>query len=425
MKQKKLFIFLLAIIMVFSICMPAFAENVIDASNHTDSYDPTSSTSNNTTTGNVNSGLADNSITSLENQIISNSEGEQNTVSSDGNQIAPTVEENKNTIASEDLAMSAYFVNSDMYFANDTVTVDMPVNGNVFIFGSDVTISNTINGDVFVMGDKVNIDSNAVIYGSIFAFANTLTLNGRAYDVYVAGNQMVLGSNAYLYRDLKSYTSSLSLNGTITRNVYSTANEIAISDTTKIGRDFEYSSKNEITIPEGVVTGNVNFHQVKKVENAKTFGDYASAIISQAIFVFAIFLVCLGIAPKFGKKVSTVLQKKWGASIGLGLAGVIGIPLFAFLLLTTGIATNLSIYTFTLYGLLLATGFSVVCIGITYLLAEKFKFSKQWMTMVCVILIAIILGLLKLIPFVAFLLTTFGVGMLIVSLFYQPEKKKA
>jgi len=396
MKQKKVLIFLLACIVLLTMCLPVFAENQIDMS----AYART----------------AGESITSEENSI-------ENTQSSNDPYATMPISEQGAIDGAENTA--SYFVNSDMYYFNDDVVVTEPINGNVFVFGSNVTISSIVNGNVFVFGDNVTIAADAFIYGSIFACTNTLTVNGQAADLYAASNTITLGSEASIFRDIKSFSASLFLNGTITRNAYTAANEITLSNTASIGKDFEYAAKSEATIPDGVVGGNVNFTQIKETENTKTIGDYISSIISQAIFVFAIFLVCLGIAPKFSEKAATVVKKKWGASIGLGLAGLVGIPLLAFLLFTTGIATNLSIYTFTLYGLLLASGFTVVCIAVNHILTTKWNFTKKWMPLVSILVVAIVLGILKLIPMFGLLFTTFGLGIFIVSLFYHEEKQEA
>jgi len=402
MKQKRVLIFLLACLFICTLCLPVFAENEVDISAYARS--------------------ADNAIASSEN-TVTNEVGSNNTIPSDiPDGIMPVSETGS---GQEILDTNSYFVNSDMYFFNEEVTVDMPINGNVFIFGSNVTVSSPINGNVFVMGDNVTIDSNATIYGSIFAFGNSFTMNGSAYDIYAAGSKITLGQNATIDRDVKSFSSELTLIGNISRSVYSAAETINVSNTATIGKDFNYCSKNEISLPEGSVTGDVHFTQMKAEEKTRTIGDYVSSILSQAIFVFAISLVCLGIAPKFSEKASTVLKKKWGASIGLGLAGLVGIPMLAFLLLTTGIATDLSIYTFTLYGLLLASGFTVVCIAVNHILATKWNPAKKWMPILSIFLVAIVLGILKLIPFIGFALTTFGLGIFIVSLFYHPEKKEA
>lgn len=380
MKQKKLCIVLLACLLAFSLSVPVFAQNEVDISAYarTTSEEPS------------------NTVMAI------NEEGEQSAVS-------------ENT----------YFVNSDMYFFNEEVVVDMPVNGNVFIFGSNVTVSNTISGNVFVFGDNVTFDSNATIYGSVFAFGTSFTFNGHAYDIYAAGSTITFGPDTSLYRDIKTFSSNLTIDGQISRSVYSRADSIQIADTASIGKDFTYVSKNEVTVPEGLVTGEVTYTELQEQEDTKTVGDYVYSIVSQAIFVFVIFLACLGIAPKFSHKAATVLTKKWGASIGLGLAGIVLIPVFGIFLLTTGFATSLSIYVFTLYGLLLATSFSVVCIAVNQLLTNKFHITKTFVSILTLLLVAVVLGIVKLLPFMAFALTTFGLGIFIVSLFYQEEKKQA
>lgn len=402
MKQKKVFVVLLACLVAFAICLPVFAENEVDISAYA------------RTVGNT--------TTSTENTIDTIN---ATTAGDDLYGIMPINEEADLGLEGGAENTASYFVNSDMYYLNDDVVVTEPINGNVFIFGSNVTISSVINGNVFVMGNSVTIDSNAFIYGSIFSFSNSLTVNGQASDVYAAGNQITLGTDASISRDLKSVSAQLFLNGSIDRNAYAAANEITLSNTATIGKDFEYTAKTQTNIPNGAVSGDVHFTQMQETEDTKTIGDYVYAIVTQAIFVFVIYLVCLGIAPKFSEKAATVLKKKWGASIGLGIAGLIGIPVFAFLLLTTGIATNLSIYTFTFYALLLASGFTVVCIAINHILADKFQFTKKWMPLVSILAVAIVLGIIKLIPFFGVILTTFGLGIFIVSLFYHPEKQEA
>ena len=134
-------------------------------------------------------------------------------------------------------------INTDIFLAEDNISLKNTVNGNVYVCGETVEISSeNIDGDVFVIGENVIINSN--ITGNIYVLATNLSLEGNMKDTFIITETMNFNENA-VCRDIKVLGANINVDGTINRDLYAATGMVNVSNTGKIGGLL--SCPNEIT----------------------------------------------------------------------------------------------------------------------------------------------------------------------------------
>lgn len=330
-----------------------------------------------------------------------------------------------------DIEESYEFIASDLFEFNTDVTVDQIIDGNAFICGSNVTISSEIGGDVFVFADTLTFTDTAYVYGSIFTIANNFTMNGLAYDIYGSCGNFTLGSDAGIARDIKIIANNTYINGTVNRDAYISTNTITFPEgaTDLIGGNLNYSSENEISIPEGIVTGNISFSSTKATQ--QNIGDiiisYVNTLFSAVLYTLAITLLAMWLAPKFTNKAPLLLKKKAPLSLGIGLLStlvLIAAPVF-FIFLTYGLGSSVSFAAIAIFILALTISKAIFSIAAAKLLATKLHWEKPYLFVLLSLIVTLVISLIGFIPYIGgiagFVVTMLGFGILVLSLIYKKD----
>lgn len=187
----------------------------------------------------------------------------------------------------------------------------------------------------------------------------------------------------------------LNINGTIGRNAFVGANQINFAQPSEqnseeqqvtsqgiINGDLNYSAPNEISIPEGSVSGSANYSKSteKSSLNIKDYMISLGGFVSTAIIIW---LLCLWITPKFLSNTTNIISKKLLSVIGYGLLTPIVIAVAFVILLILGITSKIALLGLSLLLLLLAISSSIFVITINRLICQKFKIEKQLEFSVC------------------------------------------
>lgn len=321
------------------------------------------------------------------------------------------------------------FKKSDVYLAGDDITVDYIVDGNLFIIADNVTINSQIGGDAFICANKVTIEDQGYIYSNLFVASKDVEVKGIVYDVYgVAQNFTLL--NGYIYRDLRIACENLNILGTVGRSVYTECANISFTSeqdgeniTGVITNDLNYSSNNEISIPEGVVSGEVNFTKHIDTESntfRETVQDILLSIGITLATVLIIWLLCLWIAPKFLDNTKNLISKKILPVAGIGLLTPIAAIIGSIILFILGITVSVGFITLGTFFILLAISSSIFAIAINNLVCSKLKIEKKIGIFGMLIASTVVIYLLELIPFIGglikFLAVIIGLGIIIYSI---------
>lgn len=324
---------------------------------------------------------------------------------------------------------------SDVYLTGDDVKVDYIVDGNLFILANTVTISSQIGGDAFICAKTINVEKEGYIYSNLFAAANEVNISGVVYDLYTTAN--TLNINGYVYRDIRTSSDTLNFSGVIGRNAYVYSKNIEISSNSDgqssvtnkatIYGDLNYSSSSEASIPEGTVTGSVNYSPITTSTKSKSISSYISALGRFIVTVLVIWLLYLWLAPKFLENTGALLSKKLLPVIGSGILTPIIFVIAFVLLLILGLTSNIAIIGTMLFAILLMISTSTFVIAVNNLVCKKFNISKNTTTFGVLIITSAVIWLLELIPVVGsilnFVIMIIGLGILVTAII--PEKEKS
>jgi membrane protein len=324
---------------------------------------------------------------------------------------------------------------SDVYLTGDDVKVDYIVDGNLFILANTVTISSQIGGDAFICAKTINVEKEGYIYSNLFAAANEVNISGVVYDLYTTAN--TLNINGYVYRDIRTSSDTLNFSGVIGRNAYVSSKNIEISSNSDgqssvtnkatIYGDLNYSSSSEVSIPEGTVTGSVNYSPITTSTKSKSISSYILALGRFIVTVLVIWLLYLWLAPKFLENTGALLSKKLLPVIGSGILTPIIFVIAFVLLLILGLTSNIAIIGTMLFAVLLMISNSTFVIAINNLVCKKFNISKNTTTFGVLIITSAVIWLLELIPVVGsilnFVIMIIGLGILVTAII--PEKEKS
>lgn len=378
---------------------------------------------------------AENETESINEDPEANYHNQQNNVENNSTTTEPNTtntlntsdEETKNDATSSTIEDETEFKKSDVYLVGENLTIDYIVDGNLFICADTVTIKSQIGGDAFIIANSITIEEQGYIYSNLFAMSKNLDIKGVVYDLYTTANTVNIAG--YIYRDIKVACSNLTISGVVGRNAFvncnminftpSNSEDVETTDTVKgsISGNLNYSSPNDISIPEGVVLGETNF--TKTIVNENNSVRISNIVIKVAIAMattIIIWLLCIWLAPKFITKSQELTTKKLLPVIGLGFLTPISLVIVSIILIVLNITASLGLLTILLLILLLAISTPIFVITISYLICKKIKMDTKIKQFSMVVLISIILTLIKLIPYIgpviSFVASVMGLGIL-------------
>lgn len=331
----------------------------------------------------------------------------------------------------------ASFKKGDVYLTGDKVTIDYVIDGNLFVIANEVTINSQIGGDAFVCANSITVGEQSYIFSNLFAVSSKLNVKGVVYDLYAVSKDVDI--SGYIYRDINVSSNTLNIFGTVGRNAYVNCSTLSLGDaqdmkegepitaTTQgtITGDLNYTSKAEATLPEGAVSGKVNFTPSASQFNVNNlFLSLGCSVAS----VLIIWLLCLWLAPKFLKNTSSLLgTKKVLPVIGLGIATPIVLAIATVVLFLIGITSSIALLAFTLLFALMLISTSVFVIAANSLVCEKLKVEKAIGNFGMLVICAIVLWALTLIPYagavISLIAGVLGLGIVVYSLVFRGEKK--
>ena len=366
--------------------------------------------------------------TNSENQDVTALTSPDSSMDTENSESEVTILENE---TSDSENTEADFKEGDVYLAGDDITINYIVDGNLFIFADSVTINSQIGGDAFIFAKSVTIGEQGYIFSNLFTVAENIDIKGVAYDLYSVSKNINI--SGYIYRDIKVVANTLNILGTVGRNAFVECSDIqfgnqeadssegqnTITSNGSISGDLNYTSKNELNIPDDKVGGNINFTQ-KVVESSNTINNKIFDLCSFIVTVILIWLVLLWIAPKFVKSCNQILTNKPLPVIGLGILTPIAF-IFAFIiLLLLNITVAFSFLSLAVFCILLLVSSSIFVIAINNMLCTKLKINKNVGIFGMLIVSALVLWLIKLIPIlgtlVSFIVSILGLGIIVSNL---------
>lgn len=318
----------------------------------------------------------------------------------------------------------------DLYKAEDVIEVNNLIDGNTYLIGKQVNITGQIGGDLFVIADTINLTTDSYIYGNMYAVAETIKIDGIVCDLYSISQSLEISENGVILRDMRSQSDTINIDGKVQRNTHLSVTSLNIGETAKITGNLNYSSNSAIQIPEGTVTGTINFNQQVSVDTSNDVMDYIADWAS-AVFVAIILLgLLLLVAPRFTNKVEESVAKNPILTILLGLATIFAIVSISVI----GIILSLSLFGFKIFLIVILLCFipliianTLSIIGIAGVLGNKVKVLGKAHNILAVIIVATVIWALTLIPYsigtvISLLVSLYGLGLFTRSIFAKKIK---
>ena len=346
------------------------------------------------------------------------------------NEDVSLISEDSEEVNAEEILSQMEIKEEDVFLTGEDVLVDYIVDGNLFVLANKVTIDSQIGGDVFILANEVNITNNAYVYSNLFTITPNLSIAGSVYDVYALSKNVTI--DGYVYRDIKISTNTLNINGYVSRNAFVSASAINFATASEdetitskgiIKGNLNYSSNQELSIPEGSVEGTTNFKEI--VKSSPNIQSYLLSLGGFLTTVAILWLLCLWITPKFLQNTDTLLTKKTLPVIGYGVLTPIVVIISFVILVLIGITSNIGLLALALLFLLIAISSATFAITVNNVICNKLKVEKNVQKLGLLLVTAAVLWLINLIPYVggwiSFATSILGLGILVKSII--PAKK--
>ena len=325
----------------------------------------------------------------------------------------------------------------DEYLFQDTVTIDTPIDGNLFIMANTVTINSQVGGDAFIFANTINIENNGYILSNLFASANTINIRGVVYNIYSIGDTLTI--DGFVYRDVRSVCNTLNINSMIGRDVFVNCSSINFKEKPNtedtpsvvsygsIQGDLNYSSDEEIAIPEDSVSGETHFTALKN--NTVNISNYMYSLGAILVSAIVLWLIGLWLSPKLLHNTShSITLKKVLQIIGLGILVPIVIVLLSIIILLIPITSQLTILLLCILAILFFISTSVAIININTMICNKLKITQNLYKLGFLIVTTIVFWLLTLIPYAGMVISLiaiiWGIGSISYSILIKEQADK-
>ena len=210
-------------------------------------------------------------------------------------------------------------VSGGLLAAGGSVFSNASVTGNARVAGGNITINAPVGGDLVAAGGTVTDTESGPVAGDLVAAGGSLAVNAP-----VAGNAYLAGGSVYINSKIGGFVK------------VTASKSLSFGPRAEISGDIFFQGSKPATLDPLAKVKTVNFTQIKVTGPMGQFGRLAGlGILIQLLAYIIVGFVVM----RFGKKfvVDSVSQAKtspW-ASLGIGLAGLIVIPVAVILLFIT------------------------------------------------------------------------------------------
>lgn len=322
-----------------------------------------------------------------------------------------------------DALSSSEIKKQNIYTANNKCEIVDTIYGNVFVAGNEINIkSNYIAGDVFLFGNTITMNENAVIDGNVYIAGQQINANGTIHrSSYVAGKIVKFSESFYIGYDTFICGDTIEIKGEMARNAYIGANILEIKNTALINGNLSYEAREKSEIPEGSVKGRIDFKKIIDDEEdiKEVIFDYIIDMFKNLIFTLVVFIIILLMSRNFTDKAENAISgKNIFKSLGIGLLGLILVPIMVVLLIVMGVTSKVGVLLIFAYITTLIIANAITAISISSLISSK----KTSMKLPIVVpFVSIILWALESIPYIGAIVSFFsiviGIGVLLQGAF--------
>ncbi|MCK4966118.1 hypothetical protein KAS50_03750, partial [bacterium] len=301
-------------------------------------------------------------------------------------------------------------VDDDFIGIGENILIDGMVGDDIITAGKTITINGIIIGDVIAAGKEIEIEKNSEIRGNVY------TVGGK---VIIEGN--VKGS-------VKCYAGDIIVSGIIEKDAeFAYGSSLNFLTGARILGDLKYKAKeeNESISEKNYVRGNIEFEKIEK-ESGFLTGFKISYEIWSFIALFVIGLIMILILKKHIYETVFLIQHRGGLSLGIGLMGIIGIPVIIMISFMLIFTIPMSLILLLLFGIITYISEIYVAIFVGNLILRK-KIEGEHSLYLPLFTGLIAIKVLTNIPhidwFVELMVLLMGVGGIILYFYYSSKRK--
>lgn len=330
-------------------------------------------------------------------------------------------------------------VTDDVYAFGNNVLIQGTVHGDVLAAGSNVTISGHVTGSVMAAGSSVVV--SGPVDGNVRLAGNTVTVAAPVgADVLLAGSVAAINSPGSVGRDVLAAGNALNVQAPVARNVKASGNTLTLGST--IGGAVDANATNLVFGSGAVIQGPVSYvstqdatvrpgaqlsHPLQRTSPpARTtspweIGGFDTLGWLRGFVGLALFGVIAALVfPRGVTSAASTVERHWLASLGLGFAMLVGLPVLALLVLVIGVFVGgwwIGLFALATYAVLLVLGYVTFAEWVGQAVLRVSRLAAH--PAAALLLGLLVLGVATLIPVLGGLLTfaatVFGVGAMTLS----------
>ena len=316
------------------------------------------------------------------------------------------------------------------------VVVEGEVHGDLIAFARQVVVRGTVTGNVYTAAETVSIEGS--VAGSVLGFGRELEArNGRVErSLYGFGQRVLIGRDAWIGGDAALFGETLRMVGSVGRDVLGFGQELEVGG--QVGRNTGFFGQEVRIMPGARIGGDVTLHVPSEnnahvADGAEIGGEvmtelsavserpsrylrpgFYGFVLLRLAAAFVVGLVLLGLVPGLAA-VPRGGARELVTTGALGLAAIVMTPIVIVLVGLTLIGLPLAV--FALFAWIMALYLAKIVVAGEvgqYLLGRPDAASRRALALgLGLVLVFVAVSLPWFGPVAQFVLTSFGVGVLL------------
>jgi len=291
-------------------------------------------------------------------------------------------------------------------------------------FGGTVVVRGTVDGDLEAFAGSVVIAESGRVTGDVSASGGSLTVFGTV-DGSVQGSagSVAVGESAVVGSDLRVAAGDLAVAGTVEGDVEAAVETVRLASTASIGGDLRHARDATLVREEGATVAG----SVTAVDDLSVGGGVGGPDLGPVGLLFDVYGVVVTLLfgavillafPGFSGAVAAEVADRPLRSGGIGLAGLVGIPLVLVAVAITVVGIPLTFVGLMVYGLVVVLSVALAQYAVGTWALSLVGVDSRWAGLVAGVLGVALLSRLPVVGgvvnFVVFLL---GFGAVLLSLY--------
>ena len=255
-------------------------------------------------------------------------------------------------------------IKGDAYLSGARVRVDGTIDGDLIVFCQSLDVAGHVTGDILTFSQSARISGQ--VDGNMRGANNNLTITGTiAKNLMIFEETLTIEPSAKIGGSLTSFQEGLSMEGSVGRDallffahgslggkigggVRAKGDSLVISSSAVIEGPVKFEGHKQPEVSASAkLASPVDFKQMEKKEDYREGRYYVWQVIWVAAFIL-FGLVLFALMPKFAQD-AVKSAEQYGASAGLGVLVMFGVPIAAVIACITVVGLFIGISTLFLW----------------------------------------------------------------------------